>query len=418
MRLAPAVERNYRYVVLAASTLIFMVAAGSTLILVVNLKPIAEEFLWPRTVPSLAYSLQYMGSGIGGLLMGWWVDRAGMGRPALLGAVMIGTGAVLVAHVASQWQLYAVYGVMMGFLGLATMYSPLMANTVRWFERGRGMAVGIVSSGQSLAGAMWPPVFRYASETIGWRATFFWYGVFALASMIPLALLLRRRPPEPGAFAAAPPGATLAEASVPAPAPDGLGLAPGQLQAGLSVAIVGCCVAMAMPTAHLVAYATDLGHPSARAAEMLSVLLAVSFFARALGVGLLVDRLGGLRALFAFSAAQAAALAMMAASDGLVALYLAAAAFGIGYGGVIPCYPVIVREFLPVREAGRRTAAVILFGAAGMALGGWMGGAIYDLAGTYRPAFVTGVAFNLANLALVAALIARSRRPRARALAG
>ena len=412
-RFAATLRRDHRYLVLAASMLIFTVGSGGLFILVVNLKPIAEEFLWPRTVPSLAYSLQFFGSGVGGLAMGWWVDRSGIGWPALLGAVMIGSGAMLTSRVSAEWQLYALYGVMMGLLGMATLFAPLMANIVRWFEHRRGLAIGIVSSGQSLAGAIWPPIFRYFSETYGWRTTFFWFGVFALSVMLPLAVVLGRNPPP---APATPPrrseaGTAGEEAAPPASSRFATGLSAAALQGTLCVAIIGCCIAMAMPGAHLVTYATDLEHSSARAAEMLSVLLATSLVTRIVGVGLLADRFGGLRALFIFSSAQAVTLAAMTAVEGLVGLYLVAALFGLGFGGVIPCYPVIVREYLPVGEIGRRTAVVILFGTIGMALGSWLGGFVFDLTGSYDVVWWLAVALGLAAALVHWPIDERSLRP-------
>ena len=226
---------------------------------------------------------------------------------------------------------------------------------------------------------------------------------------MPLACLLWRRAP----------GAALAKSgrgrpSAPAPSSGqtDLGLPVWALQATLCVAIVGCCVAMSMPLAHLVAHASDLGHATARAAEMLAVAMATTLVVRLVAGTLLVDRYGGLVALFLFSATQAAALALYAIVDGLWALYLVSVLFGLGYGGINLCYPVIVQQYLPAAETGRRLGIVILFGALGMALGGWLAGYTFDLNGVYAPAFLIGVAFNLANLAIVATLIHRQRGPR------
>ena len=187
----------YRHLMLAASVLLFLVGMGSFFLLIVALKPMALDFGWPRTVPSLAFSLQFIGSGIGGIVMGFWMDRAGAGRPALLGAIMLGSGAMLASQIENQWQLYLIYGVMLGLLGQSTLFTPLMTNVTLWFRDRRGMALGIVASGQSLAGVLWPPLFRYFNDTVGWRETFFWYGLLALVTMLPLSLMLRRRAPLP-----------------------------------------------------------------------------------------------------------------------------------------------------------------------------------------------------------------------------
>lgn len=398
-----ALRRN---AVLVASLLFMVVGTGSVYFLVVALKPISADFNWPRAVPSFAYSLQYFGAGVGGIFMGFWLDRKGMGMPALVGASMIGAGALLTSVISSQWELYLIYGVLMGFLGRSALFSPLMANITRWFDHKKSTAAGILGSGQALSGAMWPPIFSYFNTTAGWRETAFWYGVFALATMLPLVLVLRMRPPPPD------------PATMPVARPRGDGqvlppyqpiVAPRVMQTTLSIASVGCCVAMSLPLAHIVSYASDLGFPPARGAEILSLMLACAALSSFFGVGYLGGRFGGLGAIFIFSSAQAVFLTSLIFADSLTSLYLAAALFGIGYGGILPCYPVIVREFMPASQAGRRTGVIILCAGGGMALGAWLGGATYDLTGSYKLAFLIGVVFNLGNLAIIGSMIARTR---------
>lgn len=393
-------EGRYRFLVLLASLTLALVGSGAMYLLIVILKPLAEEFGWPRATPSLAYSLQFFGGGIGGIVMGYWLDRAGMGLPALLCAVMIGSGAILLQHVANEWHLYLIYGLMLGLLGQGVLFTPLVANALRWFGRRGGAAVGFVAAGQTAAGVVWPPVFRHFNDTIGWRETSLWYGVFALAVMLPVSLVLWRQPARltlsaPGRLRSA----TLAEA----------GVSSRLMMVCLCIAIVGCCTAMSMPLAHLVAFGSDMGFSSARAAEILSLMLAAAAVSRMVGVGVLADRFGGLRALFAFSAIQAVMLAMFGVVDSLVGLYLVAIIYGLGYGGVTPCYPVIIREYLPAHQVGGRTGIVLWFGTIGMALGGWLGGYVFDQSGSYVPAFLIGVGFNAVNLGVIAALIYRTR---------
>jgi MFS family permease len=408
-----------RYSVLVASLVFLMIGTGSVYFLVIALKLISADFDWPRTVPSVAYSLQYFGAGVGGIFMGYCFDRTGMGLPALLGASMIGLGAMLTSIVSSAWELFFIYGVMMGFLGRAALFSPLMANITRWFDHKKSMAVGVVGSGQGLAGALWPPVFQYFFDAIGWRQTAFWYGVFALATMLPLVFVLRQKPPQPEAAAPAAPDLSaaplapdhpsalpLARQTIPprwAPVPSRI------MQTSLSVASIGCCVGMSLPLAHVVSHVSDIGYAPARGAEVLSLMLASAAVSSFFGVGFLGGRYGGLRALFVFSSTQAIFLAVLAFVDSLTAVYIAAMLFGLGYGGILPCYPIIVREHLPAPEVGRRTGLVILFAGGGMALGAWLGGAIFDLTGSYKLAFLIGVAFNLANLAIIGSLISRTR---------
>ena len=404
-----------RIAVLIASLLFITVGTGSVYFLVVALKLISGEFDWPRSVPSIAYALQYMGGGIGGILMGHWADRRGMGGPALLGGSMIGAGALLTSVVSEPWHLYLIYGGMTGLLGRATLFSPLMANITRWFEHKRSMAVGIVGSGQGLSGALWPPLFQHFFDEIGWRQTALWYGVFVLVAMLPLVFILRHRPPPPAALTGA--AASAAAAAAARIRRDAAALSPLKMQVSLSIASIGCCVAMSLPLAHIVSHVSDLGYEPARGAEVLSLMLACATLSSFFGVGYLGERFGGLKAIFLFSSAQAVFLGVLAFVDSLSTLYIGAVLFGLGYGGILPLYPVIVREHLPPAEVGRRTGFVILCAGSGMALGSWLGGAVFDMIGAYPVAFMIGVGFNIANLAIIGFLILRTQAPRPVALA-
>jgi MFS family permease len=184
-------------------------------------------------------------------------------------------------------------------------------------------------------------------------------------------------------------------------------MAPPVLTTALSFAIFGCCVAMSLPLGHLVAYVTDFGYSIASAVEVLAAALMAAFLSRAAVVGPLSDRFGGLPALFAFSALQAAMLFALTIVHDLAALYVVAALFGLGYGGIFPVYAVAIREHLPIAQVGRRTGLVFMFGAVAMGFGSWMGGWLFDLTGAYRLPFLIGVGFNLANLVIVSLLIAR-----------
>jgi MFS family permease len=384
-----------------ASMLIISVGWGAPYLIAVALKPMAAELGAARSVPSLASSLCYVGIGVGGIFMGWWADRVGAMWTALFGSIMIGAGA-MVASGGAEWQLYIGYGVMIGLLGGAGLFAPLMANTSRWFHARRGTALAIVASGQQIAGACWPMVFRYAIDRVGWRATLFWYGAFVLAFVPALCLLLRHRPP-----AHAPSIRTHGlHESVRAPQ-----YASNLVQAVLCAAIVCCCVPMALPLAHLVAFCSDLGYAPARGTEMLTLLLVAAFMSRMIW-GRMSDRIGGLKTVLVGSIAQTVFLACYLFVDNLYGLYAVSAAFGIGFGGLIPSYVLAVRDLFPGSEAGWRIGTVLLFGLLGMALGAWMGGALYDWFAYYKPAFALGVVFNLVNLALIAGLLPRgTRRP-------
>jgi MFS family permease len=398
----PAIRRQT--IVLIASLMFMLIGTGSIYFIVIALKPIAAEFNWPRAVPSIAYALQYAGAGIGGIFMGWCLDRRGMGIPAVVGATMIGLGGILTSYTSSPFELYLIYGGMLGFFGRSTLFAPLTANISRWFEHNRSFAVGVVGSGQGLAGMIWPQVFHHLIATVGWRQTALVYGLFALATMLPLALILRQTPPAPAARRADP------RNEIVPPAPKRAHMSARAVQVTLSTAAIGCCVGMSLPLAHIVSHVSDLGYDPARGAETLSLMLACSALASFFGVGFLGGRFGGLRAIFVFSSGQALLLTALAFVESLPGLYIAAALFGLGYGGILPCYPVIVRELLPAAEAGRRTGLVLLCAGAGMALGSWLGGAVFDATGAYRTAFLIGVVFNLGNLAIIASLIVRTPR--------
>lgn len=397
-----SVETTYGWAVVAASTALVALAFGSNYVIVVALKPVAAEFGWPRQIPSLAYSMTLFGAGAGGVLMGWISDRIGIFRPALLGAAMVGLGALVAGQAQTMFTFLLAHGLLLGFLGNSTVFSPLLTNATRWFDRRRGIAVSLVASGQSLAGFGWPPLFRWGVEQYGWRATMIAYGAFALCAMAPLAFVLRRPPPKPvasrrheGAFDSA--GRVL-------------GLAPNLVLALLFVAIIGCCVAMAMPMVHIVAYCSDLGFAAARGAEMLSLLLGSAVISRLLFGGL-ADRIGALPTLLVSSSLQAVALALYAWVDTLVGLYVLSVGFGVVFGGIVPSYALAVRELFPEAEAGWRIGVVYLGGTIGMALGGWLGGFIFDVTGGYYAAFLTGFAFNVANLVVVTTLVWRRRGP-------
>jgi MFS family permease len=384
-----------------ASMLIISVGWGAPYLIAVALKPMAAELGAARSVPSLASSLCYIGIGVGGIFMGWLADRVGAMWTALFGSIMIGAGA-MVASGGAEWQLYIGYGVMIGLLGGAGLFAPLMANTSRWFHARRGTALAIVASGQQIAGACWPMVFRYAIDRVGWRTTLFWYGAFVLAFVPTLCLLLRHRPP-----AHAPSIRTQGlHESVPAPQ-----YASNLVQAVLCAAIVCCCVPMALPLAHLVAFCSDLGYAPARGTEMLTLLLVAAFLSRMIW-GRMSDRIGGLKTVLVGSIAQTVFLACYLFVDNLYGLYAVSAAFGIGFGGLIPSYVLAVRDLFPATGAGWRIGTVLLFGLLGMALGAWMGGALYDWFAYYKPAFALGVAFNIANVLLIGGLLTRgTRRP-------
>ena len=403
--------RRFRFIVLLGSHVMIFVGSGSLFLIAVTLKDLASEFGWPREVPSLAFSLQFIGGGLGGILMGYLLDRLGAVILPLVATFAVVSGSILTTLVDVQWQLFAVYLLLFGFLGQGSLYAPLMANISRWYDRRRGMAVGIVASGQSLSGIIWPPIFGIAVTEVGWRNGFIGFGIIAGCIMLPMCLIFIRKPPDADDLQAAESSESQDSSGNPRRGPrrSETSLSHLQLQMVLCGAIIGCCVSMALPLAHLVAHATDKGLLLTDAVTVLSVTLMAAFFSRVLLVGVLSDRYGGLWALFWFSALQAAMVALLAYADTTFLLYLVGVGFGLGYGGIFPVYAVIIREYMPPQEAGRRTGIVFLFGACAMGLGSWMGGALFDATGSYDLPFLIGVAVNCVNLVVVGALLTKTR---------
>jgi MFS family permease len=394
------VDSPYAALRLVTLALMTIGAAGMYVVPVV-LPTVQAEFGVARADASLPYTLLMVGYGVGGMLMGRLADRFGVMVPLLIGAAGLCLGFV-VAGMADNILLFSLaHGLLIGLLGCSVTFAPLIADTSLWFLRRRGIAVAVCASGNYLGGALWPPVVQHFIDSVGWRHTYFGLGLFCLVSMSALALLMRRRPP---AIVSASTGPGQA-----APASRPFGLAPAKAQALLCVAGVACCVAMAMPQVHIVAYCGDLGYGVARGAEMLSLMLGLGIISRLVS-GVICDRIGGLRTLLLGSVLQGVALLLFLPFDGLASLYVIAGLFGLFQGGIVPSYAIIVREHFPAAEAGGRVGAVIMCTMLGMALGGWMSGKIFDLTGSYQAAFLNGIAFNLLNLAIALTLLGLVRR--------
>jgi MFS family permease len=387
---------------LAAAVLLSTIGGAGMWSVVVALPALQAEFGVARAAASFPYALTMVCFGLGGVWMGRLGDRFGIFVPIVLGAVCLGAGYMFAGLAASLSQFTLLQGVLLG-LGSSSTFAPLLADTSKWFTRRRGMAVGISASGNYLAGTLWPPVVQHFIATIGWRHTYMAIGAFCVVSMLGLSLAVRRRAPNNTATEP-----YLQEAHFRAAA---LGLTPTQLQVLLCVAGVACCVAMSMPQVHLVAYCTDLGYGAARGAEMLSLMLGFGIVSR-LASGWLCDHIGGLRTLLLGSILQAVALLLFIPFDGLASLYVIAALFGLFQGGIVPSYAIIIRDYFPSHEAGARVGLVIMATLFGMALGGWMSGAIFDLTGSYKAAFGNGMVWNAVNASIALWLLRRARDAR------
>ncbi len=402
-------ESTYAWLRLLAALALMTLGGSGMYGIAVALAPVQAEFGVTRGDASLPYTLTMLGFGIGGILMGRIADRFGVVVPVVIGALGLGSGFVLAGTAGSLLQFSLAHGLMIGFLGCSTTFAPLVADTSLWFNRRRGIAVAICASGNYLAGAVWPPILQYSFDTVGWRSTYVGLGIFCAAAMLLLALAMRRRPPALDISSQAIQARSFGERP--------LGLSPNALMVLLVIAGVGCCVAMSMPQVHIVAYCGDLGYGAAQGAQMLSIMLAFGIVSRLVS-GWICDRIGGLRTLLLGSMLQGIALVMFLPFDGLVSLYVVSAMFGLFQGGIVPSYAIIVREYFPPREAGVRTGIVLMATLFGMAFGGWVSGAIFDMTGSYRAAFINGIGFNLLNLTIAFWLLRRSLPGRAVAAAG
>ena len=393
-------ESAYAWRRLVASLALSTIGGVGLWSVVVVLPAVQAEFGVARGSASLPYTATMLGFAVGGLLMGRLADRFGIVTPLVVGSIALSLGYLLTAQAASLGEFALAQGLAIGLLGSSITFGPLVADISHWFTRHRGIAVSVCASGNYLAGAVWPPILQHFTATLGWRPTLVGVGVFCALTMLPLTIALRRRSPiSRGPIPTAVAGTEAGRRHV----------APGRLQALLMVAGVACCVAMSMPQVHIVAYASDLGHGVAHGAEMLSAMLGMGVVSR-LASGWIADRVGGVPTLLLGSALQCLVLALYLPFDGLVSLYVVSALFGLAQGGIVPSYAVIVREYFAPQEAGARIGGVVMATIFGMALGGWLSGAIFDLTGSYRLAFVNGIVWNLLNLAIALWLLGQPRR--------
>jgi MFS family permease len=391
------VDSPYAWFRLAVAVTVATIGGVGLWSIQVALPTVQAEFGVARGGATLPYTMTMVGLVFGSLIMGKLSDRFGIVLPVVAGAFALAVGYIAASFAPTLWAFAMIYGLVIGFIGSAAMFGPLIADTSLWFNRRRGLAIALCASGNYIAGTVWPPIIEHFISTVGWRQTHIGIGLFCLATVLPLALLLRRPPPrqEPGIAVT---GGGDSQRT--------LGLSPNLTQGLIVLMGLSCCVAMSMPQVHIVAYCVDLGYGPARGAEMLSLMLGFGALSR-FASGWILDRIGGLRTLLLGSVLQAVALAFYLPFDGLASLYLISAVFGLVQGGIVPSYPFIVRELFPAKEAGFRISLALSATLAGMALGGWMSGAIFDLTGSYQAALLNGIAWNLLNMAIAFWLLQR-----------
>ena len=391
-----SIESRDSWRIATMALLAMLMAYGAPWITIVALRDIAGE-AGSRSVPALASSLAWYGAGIGGIIMGRIADRVGTRWTVMTGALMIGVGLWL-SSFGPSWPLWIGHGLFIGLIGLGGINAPLYVYVSRWFDRRRGSAMALISSGSYLAGTVWPPLFERAIAWIGWRQTMVWYLFIEIAVVVPVALIYLRPPPEVMHPATArPSGASPSRV---------LGLPPNVVFGMLCIASVLCCIPMSIPQNHLVAFCGDLGISRSIGAAMLSLLLGSAFLSRQLW-GLISDRIGGLRTVLIGSVAQTISMTGFLMTQSETGLFTVAGIFGLGFSGIIPAYVLAVREHFPASEASWRIPTLLLFSGMGMASGGWLAGLLYDHFGYYAPAFSAGIGSSILNGIVVGALVLR-----------
>lgn len=395
-----SIETRGSWIAACLALVILAVGYGAPLVAVVGLEPIQASLHSDRSVVALAGAIAWVGTGLGGILMGWVAERIGIRATASIGAAATAAGLAL-ASIGRVWALYVGHGLLIGLIGNGALYAPLLVYVSRWFDRRRGTALALISSGQYIAGVVWPTAFEWGIARYGWQATMAGFGVVTLMLILPISLFFLAPAPEAVAWPAGHAAVT--------PTPRVLGLPPNVVQAMLCLASFLCCVPMALPASHLVAFCSDLGIAPEQGAAMLSVLLGCAFVSRQVW-GWVGDRLSGLRALFLGTLCMVLAIAAFTMTKNEAGLFAVAAAYGLGFAGIIPSYALTVRDLFPSHEASWRIPTVLFTAMSGMAFGSWFAGFLYDRFGYYTPAFGIGVLFGLANLVVISALVWRQRR--------
>lgn len=399
---ADILDSRYAWFRLTICLCLAVICSAGIWVMVLIMPAVQTEFAISRGDAALPYTLTMIGFAIGNLVIGRLVDGLGAMR-AIIGAALILSAGFALAALVGSVALLSGMQFCIGF-GAAAGFGPLIADISRWFLKRRGIAVAITASGTYLSGAIWPLILSGILEDHGWRTVYWVLATVTLLAMIPLAVTLRRSVPLAATQKSNAVSETRARSS---------GISPGMLTLLLGMAGIGCCVAMAVPQVHIVSFCVDLGYSAGIGGQMLSVMLICGVISRLLS-GLLADWLGGVKTVLIGSALQCLALFLYLPAGGLVSLYIVSAIFGLAQGGIVPGYAVIVREYMPSEEAGRRVGFVMMMTVLGMALGGWVSGWIYDQTGDYTMAFLNGIGWNVLNMGIILLILVRTR-PRATA---
>jgi MFS family permease len=370
----------YGWWVLAAGIAIVAVGMGTLFSLAVFLKPLEEDFGWSRSLIAGIALVNWLI--FGGVGFGWGIlsDRIGTRRVVGLGAGLLGAALLLSSRATAAWQLYVAFGIL-GAAGASAFYVPLSATATRWFSARRGLALGLLNAGMGLGIMVGPPLARALTTAYGWRPTMALFGLAAWTVGLLVVPWLYDRPADRGL---APYGDGTGSPTIRRPAPSA---SAGEALRHpvfwlLAVVHLGCCLAHSGPIFHMVSHAIDLGVPKMAAAAMLGLSGAASIAGR-IGSGLLADRFGAKRALVGMLSFQAATLSTYLVAAGELPLFLASLVFGLAYGGAMPLYALVAREFFGERVIGTAFGGIFFVSTIGMGLGAVAGGVVFDRLGSY-----------------------------------
>src|SRR3954453_17708445 len=389
----------YGWVIVAVSILVRCIGMGGVMSLGVFLQPMADSVGWSHTGIATASTLAVLWMGVGGFLWGWLYDRYGARAVVLFGGLLQGVGLVVASQAQSLLVFLIVYGTAAG-LAAGAAYVPLTAATASWFVRHRSLAVSLVSAGLALGTTLMAPLARWLILAHDWRFAMLTLGIIAWTIILPAALLLRPAPATGGTPGANP----FASGGVPADMTVGQALKMPVFWI-LSLANFACCAAHSGPIFHMVSYAAYCGVAPLTAATVLGAAGLAALSGRII-CGLLADRTGAKRTLVACLALQAGAIALYLPARDISTLYAVSMLFGFSYGGAMPLYAILVREYFPAKIMGSVFGVVASISTLGMALGPPVGGWLFDHFGGYGWLYVASSAIGVA-----AALIAMTVRP-------
>ncbi|MCO5092180.1 MFS transporter [Bosea sp. (in: a-proteobacteria)] len=380
------------------SVLIGMITNASMWTSVTLMPVLQSEFGLTRTEASYPYIAIMFGYLVGGPVLGRWSDRYGVANILVVSSILASLGYLVGAMMHSFWP-FLLTQLFVG-LGAAVGLAPLTADISHWFRKRRGMAITVVSSAGYLSGALWAIIIGNMVRDGSWRDVHLLIGG-VLLMVVPLSFLLRRRVPSDVLDEADRSSSQKAKH---------VGLSPLTIKSILVLAAVSCCIAMAIPQIHIVALCGDLGFTVSQGSELISMMLLGGIASRFV-CGAIIDIVGPVTILFVGSLLQMLALTFYIHADGLASLQLVSVVFGLAQGGILPSYPLIVREYLPARSAGAIIGVVAAGNIFGMAFGGWISGWIYDQTGSYFVAFLNGIGWNGLNVILIGSLVLRMRTP-------